>query len=71
MKNMKKVIALLLIIPINNLLYDLTTLENVAELNPIHAVILIAISMVLTLIGGSIPAHIASKQDVVTSLRTE
>jgi putative ABC transport system permease protein len=65
------VIALLLIIPINNLLYDLTTLENVAELNPIHAVILIAISMVLTLIGGSIPAHIASKQDVVTSLRTE
>ena len=65
------VIALLLIIPINNLLYDLTTLENVAELNPMHAVILIAISMVLTLIGGSIPAHIASKQDVVTSLRTE
>ena len=65
------VIALLLIIPINNLLYDLTTLENVAELNPIHAVILIAISMILTLIGGSIPAHIASKQDVVTSLRTE
>ena len=65
------VIALLLIIPINNLLYDLTTLENVAELNPIHAVILIAISMVLTLIGGAIPAHIASKQDVVTSLRTE
>ena len=64
-------IALLLIIPINNLLYDLTTLENVAELNPIHAVILIAISMVLTLIGGAIPAHIASKQDVVTSLRTE
>ena len=65
------VIALLLIIPINNLLYDLTTLENVAELNPIHAVILIAISMILTLIGGAIPAHIASKQDVVTSLRTE
>ncbi|MBE6158909.1 MAG: ABC transporter ATP-binding protein/permease [Firmicutes bacterium] len=65
------IIALLLIIPINNLLYDLTTLENVAELNPIHAVILIAISMVLTLIGGAIPAHIASKQDVVTSLRTE
>ncbi len=64
-------IAVLLTIPINSLLYDLTTLKDVAQLNPIHALILITISMILTLIGGSIPAHIASKQDVVTSLRTE
>ncbi len=65
------VIANLLTIPINHFIYDLTTLKNVAQLNPIHAIILIVISMILTLIGGTIPAHIASKQDVVTSLRTE
>ena len=64
-------IANLLTIPINSLLYDLTTLENVAKLDPIHAIILIVVSMILTLIGGSIPAHVASKQDPVTSLRTE
>lgn len=64
-------IANLLIIPINVLLKNLTSLSNVAVLNPVHAVILIAISIVLTLIGGAIPAHIASKQDPVTSLRTE
>ena len=65
------IIANLLTIPINSLLYSFTTLKDVAQLNPIHAIILILISMALTLIGGSIPAHIASKQDVVTSLRSE
>ena len=64
-------IANLLIIPINMLLKELTNLSNVAVLNPMHAVILITISVILTLIGGTIPAHIASKQDPVTSLRTE
>ena len=64
-------IANLLIIPINALLKNLTSLSNVAVLNPIHAIILITISVILTLIGGAIPAHIASKQDPVTSLRTE
>lgn len=64
-------IANLLIIPINALLKNLTTLSDVAVLNPIHAVILITISVILTLIGGAIPARIASKQDPVESLRTE
>ena len=65
------VIALLLTIPINIVLYDLTELSNVARLNPIHALILIVVSMTLTLIGGLIPAHIASKKDPVEALRTE
>ena len=65
------IIASVLIIPINMLLKNLTSLDNVAVLNPIHAIILITISIVLTLIGGTIPAHIASKQDPVASLRTE
>ena len=64
-------IANLLIIPINILLEELTNLKDVAVLNPLHALILIAISITLTLIGGAIPAHMASKQDPVTSLRTE
>lgn len=64
-------IANLLIIPINMLLKELTGLKDVAILNPLHAIILIVISIVLTLIGGTIPARIASKQDPVTSLRTE
>ena len=65
------VIANLLIIPVNMLLENLTSLKNVAILNPIHAIILITISVALTLIGGSIPARIASKQDPVIALRTE
>ena len=64
-------ISNLLTIPINSYIENLTSLKHVAILNPYHALILILISVVLTLIGGSIPAKIASRQDVVTSLRTE
>ena len=64
-------IALLLTIPINIVLYDLTELSNVARLDPLHAFILIVVSMTLTMIGGLIPAHIASKKDPVEALRTE
>ncbi len=64
-------VALILTIPINMVLYDLTELSNVARLNPLHALILIAVSMTLTIIGGLIPAHIASKKDPVEALRTE
>lgn len=64
-------IALLLTIPINIILYDLTELSNVARLNPIHALVLIIVSLTLTIIGGLIPAHIASKKDPVEALRTE
>lgn len=35
------------------------------------AIILIIISIILTLIGGSIPARIASKQDPVIALSSE
>jgi len=64
-------IANLLTIPVNYIIKDITGLSNVAVLNPYHAAILIIISVTLTIIGGSIPAKIASKQDPVTSLRTE
>lgn len=64
-------IAWLLTFPMNMLLESLTDLPNVAQLNPIHALILALISISLTLIGGYIPAKIASKKDPVVALRTE
>ena len=64
-------IAWLLLFPTNSLLYNLTDLKGVAVMNPVHAVILIVISLALTLIGGFIPAKIASKKDPVIALRTE
>ena len=64
-------IARLLIIPVNIILKDLTGLSNVAILDPLHALLLIVISTTLTLIGGAIPANMASKKDPVIALRTE
>ena len=64
-------IARLLLFPVNALLLELTNLENVAILNPVHALILITISIILTLIGGWLPAKMASKKDPVIALRTE
>lgn len=64
-------IAYLLTIPINNLIYSLTELSKVAVLQPLHAVSLVLISTVLTVLGGHIPAIIASKKDAVEALRSE
>ncbi len=65
------IIANLLCIPANIILEKLTELKNVAVLNPVHAIILVVISIILTLIGGFIPAKMASKKDPVVALRTE
>ena len=64
-------IALILTIPTNAIIYSLTELDNVAVLNPYHALILIIISLTLTIIGGFIPAKMASKKDPVKALRSE
>ncbi len=64
-------IANALIYPINIIIENLSDLENVARLNIIHAISLIIISILLTTIGGLIPARIASKKDPVEALRTE
>lgn len=53
-------IAWLATFPINSLLYNMTDLENVAQLNPVHALILIVVSTILTMLGGHIPARMAS-----------
>ena len=65
------VVARLLLFPINSLLKDLTDLNNVAVMNPLHVLILITVAIILTLIGGLIPAVIASRKNPVEALRTE
>lgn len=65
------IIARLLVFPINMVLYDLTDIKGIAVLSPVHALILITISTMLTLIGGSIPAKMASRKDPVIALRSE
>ena len=65
------IITLLLLIPINKIIYNATELKNVGVLNPVHAAILVIISIMLTLIGGLIPSKGASKKDPVEALRSE
>ena len=64
-------IARLLIIPINHVIYNLTTLSGVARMDIKHVTILLVVSTTLTIIGGYIPAKIASKKNPVDSLRSE
>jgi len=64
-------IGWLLTFPANAIIESLTELPNVAKLNPVHAIVLIIISMTLTMIGGFIPAKMAAKKDPVEALRTE
>ena len=64
-------ITLLLDIPINMVIKHLTGISGVASLPWQGAVILIAISVILTLVAGLIPAKVASKKDPVIALRSE
>lgn len=65
------IIAKLLTFPANHIIEKLTSLKNVAKLNPAHAITLLVISILLTVIGGLIPSKIAAKKDPVEALRTE
>lgn len=61
----------LLIIPINLLIKNIAGIAAKAHLTPVAAIILIAISVVLTAIAGLIPARSAANKDPVVALRTE
>lgn len=64
--------ALLLTIPINAILLHFTGLTGLKAVLPWQgALILIAISALLTLIAGLIPSRSAAKKDPVVALRTE
>ena len=65
------VITLILCIPANRIIENVTTIAGVAKLPVAGAVILVIISMVLTLIAGFVPAKMAAKKDPVVALRTE
>jgi putative ABC transport system permease protein len=54
----------------NNLGFDFD-LSHIANLSPLHALLLVVISVILTYIASLIPARIASKKDPVVALRTE
>ena len=64
-------IAYLLTIPINMVIYHLTDLSNVAVLNPLYAFGLASVSVLLTVLGGMIPAKMAANKDPVAALRSE
>lgn len=65
-------ITLLILLPGNMIIHSLAGTNDInASLPVISAFILIALSIVLTLIGGLIPAKKAAKQDPVKALRTE
>lgn len=65
-------LSFLLLLPINSLIAALTQIKDLtAQLSPDAALILILISVVITVIGGLIPARNAAKKDPVVALRTE
>ena len=66
------IISLLLLIPANKIIHSLVGIDTInASLPSVGAVALVILSMILTFIGGLIPARKASKKDPVTALRTE
>ncbi|MBD5162199.1 MAG: ABC transporter ATP-binding protein/permease [Oscillibacter sp.] len=65
-------VTLLLIIPINAILLHFTGIVGLkAALPAAGAVILVAISALLTIVAGLIPSRVAARKDPVVALRTE
>ena len=64
-------IAYLLKIPLNKIIESFINMSDIVKFNINHMFILLIISTVLTLIGGLIPSIIASKKNIVDTLRKE
>lgn len=65
-------ITMLLTIPINKIIYNVTGgVEVVTKLPIVAGIILVVISILLTMIGGLIPSKVASKKDPAVVLRSE
>ena len=66
------IVTYLLSIPINLIITSLeATITGICALNPLHAILMILLSIALTSIAGLVPARIAAKRDPVVALRTE
>ncbi len=63
--------SLLLTIPINLIIRTFTDLQATAMISFWNAFLLVAISVMLTMIAGLIPSRMAAKKDPVIALRTE
>ena len=64
-------LAYTFIVPMNYGLEKITDLSNVAILKVENAIVVIAISVILTFIGGFIPAKIAARKDPVEFLKNQ
>ncbi len=64
-------VTILLTYPINKMIYNITGVVIITKLPVIAAIILVALSVLLTTIAGLIPSRIASKKDPVIALRME
>ena len=68
-------LAYLISIPLNfgiaALLGDMLAGASICILQPQHALLMVGVSAVLTVVAGSIPSYIASKRDPVIALRSE
>lgn len=65
-------ISLLAFIPINSIIEQLSGITGLtAQLPVVSSLVLIAISIVITILGGLLPAKKAAKKDPVIALRTE
>ncbi len=64
-------VTVLLNIPINLIIEEITDISGLSALPPIAGLILVAISVILTLIAGLMPSGYAAKKDPVVALRTE
>lgn len=65
-------VSLLALIPINSIIEKLSGLAELEAQLPItSSIVLIAISILITIIGGLLPAKKAAKKDPVIALRTE
>ena len=65
-------VSLLALIPINSIIESLTGIADLSAQLPLSSsAILIAISILITMLGGLLPAKKAAKKDPVIALRTE
>ena len=64
------IVTYILSIPINLIIGAKSGITTLCSLSPWHALMLIAISTLLTIIAGLIPSYTASKRDAVVALRT-